>query len=346
MQQHPVPQNISSYEFRLVGDMTLKQFFQLAGGVLMAVIFYASGLPGIIKWPLIISFVGAGASLAFLPFEDRPLWSWIISFIKAVYSPTRYTWVEQGEEEVFAKGAKTTVVIAAPQGQEKAEVYLKAIPKPKIFDSFDKNESSFFQNVASLFQTVQVNQIKPVGEGGLQSTSVPGQNDYTPVAPLEEKKVETNLSSPQVVHYDPVRINPIFQRKSTWPWKRKPKMASFVPVASPPAPPTQPNTISGQVLDASGAIIEGAILEVRDSSLIPVRAFKTNKLGHFMNVTPLKEGVYTIETEKEGYSFETVNFETRGEIIPSILIKAKPVVKANPVLNTQQVEEPKQAEET
>ena len=35
METHPVPQNISSYEFRLVGDMTLKQFLYLAGGILL-----------------------------------------------------------------------------------------------------------------------------------------------------------------------------------------------------------------------------------------------------------------------------------------------------------------------
>ncbi|KKR52786.1 MAG: hypothetical protein UT88_C0021G0001, partial [Candidatus Woesebacteria bacterium GW2011_GWD2_40_19] len=38
MEQHPIPQNISSYQFRLVGDMTLKQFFQLAGGFLVGLI--------------------------------------------------------------------------------------------------------------------------------------------------------------------------------------------------------------------------------------------------------------------------------------------------------------------
>ena len=255
MQQHPVPQNISSYEFRLVGDMTLKQFFQLAGGVLMAVIFYASGLPGIIKWPLIISFVGAGASLAFLPFEDRPLSAWIISFIKAVYSPTRYVWTEGADEEVFPPGAKNNIQIAAPQGREKAEVYLKAIPKPKIFDSFDKNERSFFQNVASLFQTVQVGQIKAVDETLMRATSVPGQDDYTPVAKPQEAKPNVQTGIP-AGHYTPTRINPIFQRKPRW--TNTPKPAKFTPVASPPMP-MQPNTISGQVLDGNGAIIEGAI---------------------------------------------------------------------------------------
>ena len=55
-QQHPIPQQISSYQFRLVGDMTLKQFFQLAGGALVSLLFYASPLHPLIKWPFIIFF--------------------------------------------------------------------------------------------------------------------------------------------------------------------------------------------------------------------------------------------------------------------------------------------------
>ena len=54
MEQHPIPQQISSYQFKLVGDMTLKQFFQVAGGVVISLIFYSLPLHGLIKWPLIL----------------------------------------------------------------------------------------------------------------------------------------------------------------------------------------------------------------------------------------------------------------------------------------------------
>ena len=86
MQQHPVPQNISSYEFRLVGDMTLKQFFQLAGGVLVAFILYKTALPGILKWPLMSISALTGVLLAFVPINGRPFSQWLYAFFKAVYS--------------------------------------------------------------------------------------------------------------------------------------------------------------------------------------------------------------------------------------------------------------------
>src|SRR3990167_2723167 len=92
MEQHAIPQNISSYQFRLVGDMTLKQFFQLAGGFLVALIFYSAPLLPIIKWPFVIVSAILGIALAFLPLEERPLERWIFAFFKAVYYPTMYFW--------------------------------------------------------------------------------------------------------------------------------------------------------------------------------------------------------------------------------------------------------------
>ena len=69
MEQHPIPQQVSSYQFKLVGDMTLKQFFQLAGGFLVGLIFYSLPIIGIVKWPFAILSVILGAGLAFVPLE-------------------------------------------------------------------------------------------------------------------------------------------------------------------------------------------------------------------------------------------------------------------------------------
>ena len=97
MDQHPVPQNISSYEFHLVGDMTLKQFFQLAGGVAGAVVVYRLPLPFILKWPIMGLAALTGVMLAFVPVSGRPFSQWIMAFIKAIYSPTEFHWSETSQ---------------------------------------------------------------------------------------------------------------------------------------------------------------------------------------------------------------------------------------------------------
>ena len=70
-------------------------------------------------------------------------------------------------------------------------------------------------------------------------------------------------------------------------------------------------------------MIEGAIVEIRDSQGLPQRALKTNQLGQFRIINPLKDGHYVIETEKEGYHFDIIKVELVGEPIPPIEIRAK-----------------------
>ncbi|KKT34776.1 MAG: hypothetical protein UW23_C0029G0019 [Candidatus Collierbacteria bacterium GW2011_GWA1_44_12] len=92
IQQHPLPQDISSYRFRLIGDMTIKQFAMLAAGIIIAIIFWSSPLPFFFKYPLAFIFLMLGIGSAFVPVQGRPLDQWIVAFIKSIYSPTQYTW--------------------------------------------------------------------------------------------------------------------------------------------------------------------------------------------------------------------------------------------------------------
>ena len=102
-------------------------------------------------------------------------------------------------------------------------------------------------------------------------------------------------------------------------------LAQFSKDAAPPFPPSLPNVIVGQVMDAEGKIIEGAILEIKDLMGRSVRALRTNNAGHFLIVTPLANGVYKLFVEKEGFKFEPIQINVTGAIIPPIAIKAKSI---------------------
>ena len=92
MEQHPVPQNVTTFQFRLIGDMTIKQFGYLAGGAIVAYISYKLPLPFFFTWPLTIASALFGFGLAFVPVEERPMDVWVLSFFKSIYSPTEYMW--------------------------------------------------------------------------------------------------------------------------------------------------------------------------------------------------------------------------------------------------------------
>lgn len=93
--------------------------------------------------------------------------------------------------------------------------------------------------------------------------------------------------------------------------------AQFLPLTD------KPNVISGLVILVDESPLEGAIVIVRDTNGIPVRALKTNKLGQFLSMTPLPSGNYSLEVEGEEQIFEPVSIILTDKVIEPLMIKAK-----------------------
>lgn len=130
IQQHPLPQDISSYRFRLIGDMTIKQFVYLAIFIVIGIIFYNLPLPPFFRLPLSFFSVLLGIGIAFVPFQGRSLEQWIIAFIKSIYSPTQYVWQQSDQN----KNAQSS---SAPQNpttflqQTKTSLDIPKVTKPE-----------------------------------------------------------------------------------------------------------------------------------------------------------------------------------------------------------------------
>jgi len=342
-QQHPIPQQISSYQFRLVGNMTLKQFFQIAGGALFSLLFYASGLHPIIKWPLVIFFALFGAALAFLPFEERPLEQWILAFFRAVYSPTLFSWKKTVKPAVFfreeAKVPEDKIV--APHGKAEMEKYLKTLPGRgiSVFSKLEEAETAFLSKLSGLFggaappaPAIATAPNTTTTKAQRQEMKIP-QNSPITVAPQGYKpKVVVEEKAPPLKP-EPVKL-PSTQVAPTFAGQKggSGQAAQFSIDAAPPYPPEKPNTLTGQVMDSVGKIVEAAILEIRDAAGRPVRAVRTNKVGHFLIITPLQNGKYEILIEKEGLEFDPLTFEATGNLIPPIAIKAKNRMIGKPIV--------------
>jgi len=333
MEQHPVPQQISSYEFRLVGDMTLKQFGQVAAGVLVALLLYASPLPGLLKWPFIVLFGAGGFIIAFLPFEERPLQAWIIAFLRAIYSPTQYIWQRGGQKpEVFGEkampSAQQTAPAVAPLSPDSKRLseYLASLSEAQVIS--EQEELRFIERIQNLFSSVLPAQpaktpLPPIGKlDEIKAPAAVGQVKVVPIQTTSWQVPEATLQTSQTQtfpSYTPPLPTSPFQRV-----KREAQEARFMPQVPMPSIPTIPNVLVGMVSDQAGKIVEGAIIEIRDRQGNPVRAFRTNKLGQFRIVTPLPNDTYEVEIEKDGLQFDIIKVELTGEIVKPVEIKAKP----------------------
>lgn len=333
MEQHRVPQNISTYEFRLVGDMTLKQFAELAAGLLTAFLFYSLPLPVYLKFPLVLFFAFLGTALAFLPVGERPLDRWIISFFKAIYSPSQFYWRKKPvipyffQKTLLAPAPKEEIFF--PEGKRKLRDYLATLPT-KEEAGIDKRERLALEKINQLFQKL-----------GLAVNVQPGARIRELTDSLSEGVVfqktagvkkaaqgQKPISSEPKVIFKPLvstRSLNFQERAAKQAWSGK--KAKFSQKAPQPLKTETANVLTGIVLDAEGKFLPEAIVSVIDARDLPVRALKTNALGQFYSATPLKNGRYRMEIEKEGYKFDIISLEVKGEIIPPLEIRAKEKAK-------------------
>lgn len=353
MEQHPIPQAITTYKFKLVGDMTLKQFLELAFGIVTAWIIFNSGLNFFFKWTLGPFFGFLGFALAFLPIEDRPLDQWIINLIRAIYAPTQFIYrVSPKKLDIFTPlnkpASPTEPPIKTDQGQ--LSDYLESLP-PGVTSAFDRAEAKYLEYISNLFGALGSKPVSAaraasaplLARGGVKGVRVRQlshpQMCLLPRAVVFQMPTQKAEAAMPAVAKAPAKTSP---RPDKRPASVKPKPLPIQPVPPPPRPPKtvptsaptfaddlvlpqkpdKPNLIAGITLDRTGKIIPNVILEIRDNQGFPVRALKSNKLGQFFIATPLPEGVYQIVAEHENHKFAIIKLEAKNELIPPLKIQA------------------------
>lgn len=169
MEQHPVPRNISSFQFHLIGEMTLRQFGYLAGGIAIAyVIVKLAPFPTIIKAPIAAIPALAGFAFAFLPIQERPLDKWLLAFIKSINSPTQYLWhKDQTVPDILLRTtspAKKTLTDSHQEAhhdaRNKLQTYLASIPS-QPHQTLNIKEKNYIDKTLLLFDTPTHSAISP-----------------------------------------------------------------------------------------------------------------------------------------------------------------------------------------
>ncbi|MCR4305548.1 MAG: PrgI family protein [Candidatus Daviesbacteria bacterium] len=339
MDAHPIPQNVTSFQFKLVGDMTLKQFAYLAIGATSAYItfvFFAKDFP-LIAWPLVIIFAGLGGAFAFLPIGSRPLDHWTKAFLKAIYSPTKRVWSKNGktfkEESLFqSRLAMYLTGAQPPQPATAAEnPSLPLITKPS--EPLPTKED--LKKTVDLAREAQQLQMKIIqSERTLSQIKAQAQNP-TPIPVDYSQQVTSVLTNLQNLMGQASQVKQQIQTIQE-PRQKAPTAATQaatrekvkVVISNRPQPATValttfPNVINGVVKDKTNNYLDGVVAVIYDKEGLPVRALKTNKLGQFTGSTPLLDGTYTLELEKESFTFDVLQIELTGQVLPPLMITAK-----------------------
>ncbi len=358
MEPHPIPQNVTNFQFHLVGDMTLKQFGYLASGSGFAYIlfvFFSKNYP-VIVWPTIVISTLLGFAFAFLPISSRPLDSWVSAFFKAIYSPTKRSWKKNNKlfkDEPLFNNRLLTYLSVVPNQQQTPSMtatfgYIQDLATPasiepqqsvpSVVSPTNKPKPENLAKTVNLAREAQNLQFKiiktervlgQIKQASQNQTQIPVDYSQQVNQVLADLQTLVNQASEIKSQLEtvtkPENANPD-QSTPVLPSAIKEKIKVIIPTQPKQtqlALTTFPNVISGVVKDKAGNYLIGTVAVIYDKEGLPVRALKTNKLGQFTGSTPLPSGVYTLELEKDNFNFDVLQIELNGEILPPLMITAK-----------------------
>jgi hypothetical protein len=155
--QHAVPQNIMDVEFKLVGDLTMRQFAYLC--VFGGAAYVASVTPtGVFKLPLMAFLALLGLGLAFVPIQERGLDQWIVNFFKAIYSPTQRIWKKEPTiptaflQDNLAVVRQELITLAPTSSRRQLEEYLNYQQGQEVADDpLDIKEKDYVMKVRNYY---------------------------------------------------------------------------------------------------------------------------------------------------------------------------------------------------
>jgi len=214
--QHPVPQNVMDVEFKIVGDLTIRQLMYLFAGMIVVYSFYKSGLPTFWRYIFISFFSLLSIAVAFVPIQERGLDKWLMSFIKSMISPTQMIWRKTYSPPAYfladyAQIIKNEIITLTPaKSRNKLDEYLGQLEESRApMDIFEEQRLKGIENAYSTPYSSKLPQINITPESHLESLSPDAQ---------ETETITTTISEPEIIR--PIQTKPLDNKEET---KEKPE---------------------------------------------------------------------------------------------------------------------------
>jgi hypothetical protein len=296
MEQHAIPRQITTFEFKLIGFMTLKQFIVLVVFGLVALLVYFVFQGHIIGILLSILILGAGAAVALLPIQDRYIDEWARLLLKGLNSQTQYIYDKRNKtaslyylhDLYFTEDPHR--VMAHIESKEKLNAYLAAQREQKQKGGKRK------QHVQSLMQhstkQLQARQFQPSLQNKQAQTAPSPPSTQTQASP----QASAPSSGPQTPLHPPASSQPAPRQSAP---------------SQPAAQQMKHPFFTGLIKNNRRIPLPGILVYIKDAQDNPIRILKTNPHGVFATYSPLPPGTYNVEIKdpNEQYFFDRMNID-------------------------------------
>lgn len=222
MENHPIPQDVTGFKFKIIGSMTIKQFgYVVAAGIFCTITFVLplEGFAAIIKIPMMALFAALGFALAFVPVGGRPLDKMLVYFTASIPKENQFVYHKQGvdlSQYEFLKPLKTVAQPTQVSQQPKNNANRTALASALRNSYFrpDDQEMQYFASIKASFdnpaapiatptplanETKKVNLPETITASSFVATPVIIEREViNPVKPVQPPIVKPDQSTPQI----------------------------------------------------------------------------------------------------------------------------------------------------
>lgn len=150
MVNHPIPQDITGFKFKLIGSITVKQFFYLLAAAILAYLMLILPIFVFIKVPIAATIALVGIALAFIPYDGRPIDVMLLNYIKTIPSENQYIYKKTGVDVSYLLSAPVSLPNQTITTKSKTVSY-KTIPLPTKKEVLEKHEAEYVNSLKKFF---------------------------------------------------------------------------------------------------------------------------------------------------------------------------------------------------
>ena len=276
MEAHAVPRQITTFEFKLIGFLTLKQFIYLlfTTGIAL-IVYYGTPIP-ILNVFIAAIVVAAGLGIAFVPINERPMDVWIQNFFKKLLSASQYYYIKNNPPPEYLKNVASTIptfTTQAPAGKPTNVAEMKKeefVPPPLI-------TAQPIQVVAPKMESVTASVAPPPNNINIfNSNASLAQPTQTVQEPIESVTAPSILATPKT------DIKPI---NNPFLW--------------------------GSIKNSQDSFLPNVLIYIKNTEGKTLRLLKTNNKGVFATYHPLEMGefLFEIKDPDSKYFFDTMKLK-------------------------------------
>ncbi len=292
--------DLGVFEFKLIGFMTLHQFYYvLVFGGIAVTVFFIRVVP-YLNYLTSALFMAIGVGLAFGKYNDRPIDNLIKNLIIHLTQPTQYLFKKNNEPPEYLQEVIVTSTPKMISSHQIATKYLNTYKNSQIKTVANtvKNPPIEPQKITQVTETPS-----PTPTPSPSISSVDGLSN--------DSLVDNSLSvSPQ--------INEV-----------KPEGETILPVVAKESEAQTPKApfVSGVIRNIGETPLGNILVYFKSPHGSIVRLVKTNSAGVFASFHPLPLGDYIIEPKdlNAKFFFDTINITVEGTALKPITIHPRSI---------------------